>query len=508
MTTATRLTLTLTALLAACGQAPTSSPPPTHPGAAIGSLSVTRGTQRLVVTFREGTPREAIQAAVQQAGGHLDRTLGDTAVALVDGDRQVQDRLMTDELVMATGAEQYRFQSLIAFPDSETASITTLSPAADPGSALQWYLRRVGAPQAAQRVGAALQDVTVGLLDTGVMSDHPDLAGQVRWSVDTAYCQETGPDGTAGYPVYTKVADLYANPAWTPGDECATYPAVYGAHGTMTAGVLAAKIGGGDLIGTAPGVNLEVYKIFDRVRYPDANGQPVTGLLWSDGAALQAITDAADRGVDILNMSLGFVVDRELPEGTAAWLAYKRVTNLAARKGTLIVAAALNGATNTNGSLATLPADLPAVMGVSATGVLSVGFDTNGLLVPTGPDVPAFYTNSGAAVAIAAPGGDCGTNPATGGSWCDLPVSARPADWFRHQLLTTTITPAGTPGYTWGMGTSGAAPIVAGVAALVKAQHPEYSANQLRAHLQRTADKVGPPQVFGSGVVNAERATR
>lgn len=53
-----------------------------------------------------------------------------------------------------------------------------------------------------------------------------------------------------------------------------------------------------------------------------------------------------------------------------------------------------------------------------------------------------------------------------------------------------------------------ASPHVAGVAALVKAQHPTFSTNQLKAYLQRTAEKVGQKQTFGSGLSNADLATR
>jgi hypothetical protein len=127
----------------------------------------------------------------------------------------------------------------------------------------------------------------------------------------------------------------------------------------------------------------------------------------------------------------------------SAWLAWQRVTSWAARKGTLIVAAAGNESTNSNGTLASSPADLPSVMSVSSTGTnqwvgepaFDVDADGNLLLseftAAPGSDVLAFYSNTGAAVDIAAPGGDCG--PAMD-CWS---MQAQP-----HQILSVCAVPA------------------------------------------------------------------
>ena len=64
-------------------------------------------------------------------------------------------------------------------------------------------------------------------------------------------------------------------------------------------------------------------------------------------------------------------------------------------------------------------------------------------------------------------------------------------------------------GYTQMSGTSMAAPHVAGLAALVRAQHPDWSAAQVKAHLLATTDDVDAPgrdKYTGAGVVDAFRA--
>lgn len=55
-------------------------------------------------------------------------------------------------------------------------------------------------------------------------------------------------------------------------------------------------------------------------------------------------------------------------------------------------------------------------------------------------------------------------------------------------------------------GTSMAAPYVSGVAALVWSKHPEFTADQVKARLLDTAEKLGDPSVFGHGLVNPQKA--
>src|SRR5699024_3717706 len=65
------------------------------------------------------------------------------------------------------------------------------------------------------------------------------------------------------------------------------------------------------------------------------------------------------------------------------------------------------------------------------------------------------------------------------------------------------------PGHLLASGTSFATPYVAGVAALVRAHHPELTAEQVRHRLQATADAPGrklPDRELGWGAVNAYAA--
>ena len=61
-----------------------------------------------------------------------------------------------------------------------------------------------------------------------------------------------------------------------------------------------------------------------------------------------------------------------------------------------------------------------------------------------------------------------------------------------------------TNGFTTGSGTSFAAPLVAGVSALILSHHPSLTARQIRETLQHTANRFDTPNVkFGFGIVDA-----
>ena len=64
---------------------------------------------------------------------------------------------------------------------------------------------------------------------------------------------------------------------------------------------------------------------------------------------------------------------------------------------------------------------------------------------------------------------------------------------------------------SWYSGTSFAVPIVAGIVALMKAEHPGLTPEQAERTLRATADDLGDPGPdlrYGYGIVDARRALR
>jgi len=171
----------------------------------------------------------------------------------------------------------------------------------------------------------------------------------------------------------------------------------------------------------------------------------------------EAIKFAGDRGADVINLSLGGAGDSKL---------LAEAVQYATDKGAVIVAAA----GNENRNSASYPARYPQVISVAA-------LDSAGK--------KASYSNFGAGVDLAAPGGG-----------------------EEGRILQNTIDPeTGEAIFASFQGTSMAAPHVAGVAALVKAvgiDDPQQVGAILRESARRVTDD--PLNHYGAGQLDAGAA--
>jgi subtilisin len=178
-----------------------------------------------------------------------------------------------------------------------------------PQAQIPWGVARVGAPLAwAKTQGAG---ATVAVIDTGIDSTHPDLAGQVAGGVNIIDPQH--PDN------------------WKD-DE---------GHGTHVAGTIAANGQNGGYAGVAPQAKLYAVKVLDK----DGNGNysdVISGIEW-----------AMNHGIKIANMSLG------ADEGSDPLHA---AVQAALAKGMIIIAAA----GNTGGSVG-FPGAYPEAIAVGAS---------------------------------------------------------------------------------------------------------------------------------------------
>ncbi|MFD8500940.1 type VII secretion-associated serine protease mycosin [Amycolatopsis sp. NPDC059657] len=169
----------------------------------------------------------------------------------------------------------------------------------------------------------------------------------------------------------------------------------------------------------------------------------------SAGALAQGIRAAVDLGAKVINVSAS--TNYHDPGIDAA-------VDFATERDALIVASAGNSAED--GNPVPYPASEPAVVAVGAV-------DNAGKR--------ASFSQTGTYLSLAAPGVDI-----------------------------SSLGPGG-PGQWQASGTSYAAPFVAGVAALVRAYHPELTAAQVKHRLEATADRPpanAPDNALGWGVVN------
>ncbi|TDW21642.1 S8 family serine peptidase [Kribbella kalugense] len=217
-------------------------------------------------------------------------------------------------------------------------------------------------------------------------------------------------------------------------------------HGTMTLGIIAAGANNG--IGVA-GVGWNVKAMPVKVMGADGSGY--------DADIAEGINWAVGHGAKVINMSLGAPgYDAVLDKAVANAIAH----------GVVVVAAAGNDGTD----VVQYPAAFYGVIAVGAT----------------------------------SPGG-VKTDFSSYGSWVDL---AAPG----FNILTTgarSLTPAGKAPYWFCTGTSCSAPIVAGVAALVRNKWPTFTPVQVESRLKTLARDAGPrgtDPYYGAGILDAYAA--
>jgi subtilisin family serine protease len=176
------------------------------------------------------------------------------------------------------------------------------------------------------------------------------------------------------------------------------------------------------------------------------------GTGFADADEAKAITRAVDHGADIVNLSIG---------GPETSQVERDAIDYAVSKGVLLVAAAGNLAQDGN------PPTYPAAL-IGRSGLVVGAADPSGHR--------ARFSSTGAYVDLLAPGVDI-----VGA----LAVSAAPGLFQRASGL-------GLPGaYGYGTGTSFAAPVVSGAAALVMAANPMLDAAGVARVLEQTASGEG-----------------
>lgn len=177
-----------------------------------------------------------------------------------------------------------------------------------PAQVLPWGIDRVDA-ELVFAAGNAADPVKVGVIDTGVAKDHPDLKANLKGGVNTISPRKSWNDDNG--------------------------------HGSHVAGIVGALNNTIGVVGVGPAVDLYAIKVLG------ANG---SGFL-SD--VIEGIQWAAANGMEVVNMSLG--TSSDIPSFRDAVVA-------AHNAGVVLVAAAGN-----SGGAVSFPAAYPEVIAVSAT---------------------------------------------------------------------------------------------------------------------------------------------
>jgi len=332
----------------------------------------------------------------------------------------------------------------------------------DPLQKNQWYLQKIDAFSAWNQTTGS-NDIVVAILDTGVDIDHPDLAANI-W-VNSGEIQGDGLDNDHNgfiddYNGWDFV-DHDASPIPNSNQE-AVFDAV--AHGTAIAGTIGAM---GNNAKGITGLNWNIRLM--PVRILDNFGSGT-----SENARL-AVQYAVANGADVINLSFtGFEIDP----------LFRDEIRRAYMAGVVVVAAVgneSNGGINLN-ETPIYPACFQDEMNDWVIGVAAT--DKNDLI--------GDFSNYGSVCTdIAAPGVGI-----TGLLYQD-------EEWVGYDQLYGGI---------WS-GTSIAAPMVAGAAALLKSIYPTLNPSQIKIILQLSVDPVldrHSPAVgqVGAGRLNLSRAIK
>ncbi|HYM59162.1 MAG TPA: S8 family serine peptidase [Solirubrobacteraceae bacterium] len=456
-------------------------------------------TSTYVVVYEKGAGLDAPRAAVRAAGGQIVRENRAVGVATVRASRaDFASRATRSRAIFGAArnrsigsvpaVSRLRREAIESNAGVSAGSASRAQAAAPPGgeplSGWQWDMAMMDATPTgsyAHQVGS--HAVRVGVLDTGIQGDHPDIAPNFASALSRNF---TTDDPTIDGACADDPDGSCSDPANVDED----------GHGTHVAGTIAAPLTGIGIGGVAPGVDLVNLRA----------GQD-SGFFFLQ-PSVDALTFAGDQGVDVVNMS--YFIDPWLfncaanpadsPDEQAQQRAIiegaQRALDYARAHGVTLVAASGNENTDMgHPTVDEISPDYPPntekhrdvdnsclTMPTEGAGVISINS-----VGPTGRK--AYYSNYGVEQStVAAPGGDrreffgssqfnANQNRILGpfpsrelGQSQDADVDLVPDIDSAGNPTRTTLLREGDDYWQWIQGTSMASPHAVGVAALIVAQ--------------------------------------
>ena len=302
------------------------------------------------------------------------------------------------------------------------------------------------------------KDITVAVIDSGILSAHPDLENNLLPGYDFISDPWISRDDDG------RDADPSDNGDGADADVCSqgseAQPSSW--HGSHVAGIIAASTNNErGVAGIAP--NARILPVRALGRCGGTSTDIIDALTWASGGHVNGVPDN-DNPAQVINMSLG-------GEGVCPAF-YQKAIDAAVERGSIIVAAAGNEDVDASG---VAPAGCQNVITVGATGATGAR---------------SFYSNYGSVVDVSAPGGDPNTD-----------------DGIASTVDKSETSPE-EPAYGYMMGTSQAAPHVSGTLALLRAIDPALTTEEATTLLQNTSTPLSncDRDSCGTGIINATAA--
>ena len=336
----------------------------------------------------------------------------------------------------------------------------------------QWYLRAPSGEVAssinvepAWDLAPPATDIVVGLIDTGVRFDHPDLktvaaGGKLLPGYDMISDPAVANDGDGRDADASDAGDFLTlaevQNRTGPFFGCDTTAENSSWHGTQTAGMIGALTNNG--IGMASVARMvKILPVRALGKCGGVDSDVIAAMRWAAGLVVPG-APVNPTPARVLNLSFG--------SESACTQAYLDAIAEINAAGTVVVAAAGNDA----GHFAGTPANCAGVIAV--TGLRHAGSKVG-------------FSDLGPAIAISAPAGNCvNVGP---GEPCLYPMLSS-----SNSGLTTPVADAAggsiyTDSFNFSVGTSFSAPMVSGTVAMMLAANPALSPTSVLALLQGTA---------------------
>lgn len=443
------------------------------PSYSIKAEVVSAKETNLSITFVNNKINYNVEKLVIQSGGQVISELPEIGAMKVKcSDELIPEILNCSGVDSISPSLEMRLpaEKVVNFDDIKEDAVS--SENADLYEKYQWDIKRVTNNGESYKLGTGNHNVVVGIIDTGIDENHPDLKANILGGQNFIPANYKGDNTETG-----DKKDIQDR----------------NGHGTHVAGTIA---GNGRIKGIAPNIGVKSYRVFGKQESTESQ------------IIANAIIKATDDGVNVISLSVGgyslkgkcFWTNPKTKEvkrvgnDLADMQIFKRAVKYAINHNVVIVAATGNEALNCHDKKSVTnyintqtddkafsfeglgyetPGTVKGVIGVSAVG-------------PT--DKLASYSNYGENfVDVTAPGGDL--------------LKADQSDYY-DLCLSSYI--GGK--YVFMAGTSMATPKVSAVAALAICKYGNIGTKQISKIIYKSCDKMSDNpsgMYYGHGMVNA-----